>query len=68
MLISKFWFSEVSNGGIMKNTKEVFSSFLKTDNDNRKFLLLTKNVCIRVHPELLVAINFFEISKTLKKS
>lgn len=35
ILISKFWFNEVSNRGVMKHTKEVFSSFLKTDSDNK---------------------------------
>lgn len=67
MLISKFWFDEVSNRGVLKHTKEVFSSFLKPDNDNRKFLLVTENVCVRLHPELLIAINFFEINKIIKK-
>jgi len=34
MLLSKFWFSEVSNGAVMKHAKEMFPSFLETDDDN----------------------------------
>lgn len=32
MLISKFWFNEVSNGAVMKHAKEMFPS---TDDDNK---------------------------------
>lgn len=65
MLISKFWLYIVRNGRVIKHAK-VFPSFLKVENAKRKFQLLTTNMCAGLHSELLKAINFSEIKKTLK--
>lgn len=73
MLLSKFWFNEVSNGAVMKRTKEMFPSFLETDDDNKVCISNIKHVlgCIQMHPELLLAIKLSQsslgISKIFKK-
>lgn len=64
MLISKFWLHIVRDEGVKKHAK-VFPTFLKPENTKRKFPLLTTNMCVGLHSELLIAINFSKIKNTL---
>lgn len=69
MSLAKFWFSEVSNGAVMKHAKEMFPSFLETDDDNKVCTSNIKRVlgCIQMHPELLLAIKLSHLPLELIK-